>query len=128
MKKIFIFVFFISFFATSVIADWTIASRHINGTTEFYIDKNNIRKDGSTRYFWILMNLTGKKIDREHNSALVYVQLDCKALRAKDLEFIAKSSQMGKGEEVGKFSPPDEWKYPPPDSNEEKTYKIVCDL
>ena len=55
-------------------------------------------------------------------------QLDCKALRAKDLEFIAKSSQMGKGEIVGKFSPPDEWKYPPPDSNENKTYKIVCDL
>jgi len=128
MKKIFLFIFFILFFSTSVIADWTIASRNTNGTIEFYIDKNNIRKDGSTRYFWLLMNLKDKKIDREHNSALVYVQLDCKVLRAKDLKFITKSSQMGKGETVGEFSPPDKWKYPPPGTSEEQVYKIVCDL
>ena len=128
MKKLFLYVFLGLFLSTSVIADWTLTSRHINGISEFYIDKNNIRKDGSTRYFWVLMNLKDKKVDRKHTSALVYVQLDCNVLRAKDLEFIAKSSQMGKGEIVGKFSPPDEWKYPPPGSNEAATYKIVCDL
>ena len=128
MKKIFLSIFLILFLSSNVNADWTIASRHVNGTTEFYIDKNNIRKDGSTRYFWILMNLKDKKVDRKHNSSLVYVQLDCNVLRAKDLKFIAKSSQMGKGEIIGEYSPPGEWKYPLPSSNEEKVYKIVCDL
>ena len=128
MKKIFlVFVFFL-FLINKVNAEWSISSKHKNGTTEFLIDKKNIRKDGSTSYFWVLMNLKDKKADRNYNSTLAYVQLDCTVLRAKDLKFISKSSQMGKGEIIGEFSPPDEWKYPIPGSNEEAVYKKVCNL
>ena len=128
MKKIFLFLILVLFFSTSVNADWTIASKHENGTTEFYIDINNVRKDGSTRYFWILMNLKDQKADRKHNSAIVYVQLDCTVLRGKDLKFISKSLEMGRGESVTEFSPPDEWQYPNPGSNMEKIYNKVCNL
>ena len=115
-------------FSGNAYAEWTIASVHKNKTTEFYIDKDNIRKEGSTRYFWILMNLNDKKVDRDYNSTLAYTQLDCSILRAKDLKFLAKSLLMGKGETTIEFNPPDEWKYPPPGSNQEKVYKFVCDL
>jgi hypothetical protein len=128
MKKLFLCIFLSLFINSSVNADWTIASEHVNGVSEFYIDKDNIRKDGSTRYFWLLMNLKDRKADRKHNSAIVYVQLDCKLLRGKDLKFISKSLEMGKGEQVSEFTPPDEWNYPPPGSNMEKTYKAVCNL
>ena len=122
VKKIFLFIILVLFFSTSVNADWTIASNHENGTTEFYIDKDNVRKDRSTRYFWILMNLKDRKADRKHNSAIVYVQLDCKVLRGKDLKFISKSLEMGEGENVN------EWQYPTPNSNMEMIYKRVCNL
>ena len=128
MKKIFLFVVLVLFFSSSVNADWTIASKHENGTTEFYIDKDNVRKDGSTRYFWILMNLKDRKADRKHNSAIIYVQLDCKVLRGKDLKFISKSLEMGEGENVSEFDPPDKWQYPTPGSNMENVYKRVCNL
>ena len=128
MKKIFFFVILVLFFSSSVNADWIIASKHVDGTTEFYIDKNNIRKDESTRYFWLLMNLKERKVDRKHNSAIVYVQLDCIVLRGKDLKFISKSLEMGEGENVNEFSPPDKWQYPTPGSNMEKIYKKVCNL
>ena len=36
MKKIFLSIFLILFLSSNVNADWTIASRHVNGTTEFY--------------------------------------------------------------------------------------------
>ena len=128
MKKIFLFIILVLFFSTSVNADWTIASKHKNGTTEFYIDKDNVRKDGSTRYFWILMNLKDRKADRKHNSGIVYVKLDCKVLRGKDLKYISRSLEMGEGENVNEFSPPDEWQYPTPGSNMENIYKKVCNL
>tara|TARA_B100000579_G_C22220202_1_gene571318 strand:- start:84 stop:470 length:387 start_codon:yes stop_codon:yes gene_type:complete len=128
MKKLLGIVILCFLFSGNAYAEWTIASVHKNKTTEFYIDKDNIRKEGSTRYFWILMNLNDKKVDRKYKSSLAYVQLDCSIFRAKDLKFFAKSLPMGKGEIISEFNPPDEWKYPIPGSNEEKVYKFVCDL
>ena len=127
MKKIFLFVILVLFFSSSVNADWIIASKNVGGT-EFYIDKNNIRKNKSTRYFWLLMNLKDRKVDRKHNSAIVFVQLDCIVLRGKDLKFISKSLEMGEGENVSEFDPPDKWQYPTPGSNMENVYKRVCNL
>lgn len=127
MKKIFIFIILVLFFSTSVNADWIFISKSNDGS-EFYIDNDNIRKEGSTRYFWILMNLTDKKVDRNYNSTLAFTKVDCTILRAKDLKFFTKTLQMGKGEIASEFNPPDEWKYPLPGSNQEAVYKTVCDL
>lgn len=59
---------------------------------------------------------------------MVYVQLDCKVIRGKDLKYLSKSLEMGEGENVSEFSPPDEWQYPTPGSNMETIYKRVCNL
>ena len=116
------------FFSSSANADWIMTSKNPSGTTEFYINKDNIRKDKSTRYFWMLANYKDREVDRKHNSAMVYVQLDCKVLRGKDLKIVTKSLEMGEGENVLQFSPPDKWKYPIPGSNMEVIYKKVCNL
>ena len=64
------------FFSSSANADWIMTSKNPSGTTEFYIDKDNIRKDKSTRYFWMLFNYKDREVDRKYNSAMNYVQLD----------------------------------------------------
>ncbi len=124
----FFFTIFFFFLIHNAFAEWSLVSIHKNKTTEFYVNKNEVRKNGSTRYFWILWNLTDYNADRDYNSAIVYVELDCISLRGKDLEFITKSLLMGEGKIVDKYNPPGEWKYPPPNSNMEAVYKTVCKL
>ncbi len=54
MKKTILLLFLSIFISFNSYAEWTLASTTNGGETEFYIDKENIRADGSNRYFLVI--------------------------------------------------------------------------
>ena len=126
MKKTILLLFLSVFISFNSYAEWTLVSKTGGGETEFYIDKENIRADGSNRYFWLLMNLKSIEPDRDYKSTLTYIFLDCKIFRSKHLKFLVKPLKMGMGETSQEFDPPDKWYYAQPGTSEEAVYKKVC--
>ena len=127
MKKTIVIIILGLLWCNVGFAEWKIIYFHKGyGGTEHYIDKSKIKRDGSTVYYWHLVNFLKKDVDRDYMSTFTYSVVDCKILRGKSLEFVGKSLQMGEGETVFTYTPPDEWEYPSPGSVREHTYSEVC--
>ena len=121
LLTIFTLVFTVMFSSTSF-AGWTKVRE--NGKTTFYVDFERIRKHGGYVYWWDLTDLL-KPSPGGNLSGKIYKQGDCKLFRFKVLSFSSHKEPMGGGT-GNPHTPPDKWKYPPPNSVDEIILKKVC--
>ena len=78
MKKLLILLFLL--ITTPSFADWKYVITTADDTADYYIDMDQIRKEGGLVYFWALTNL--KKPDSGGDLSYIYlVQGDCKLFR-----------------------------------------------
>jgi len=134
MKKItlLLVIIFTFLFSTTSWGEWTYVLQNkvlfeinFDGIgIEYYYDKDRLRKSGKYLYFWRLQTFTepiGGNL-----SGIRYVQLDCSIFRFKQLNIQMFNKPMGEGEKTLEFTPPDEWKYPPPKSIMGYFYNRIC--
>ena len=126
MKKItlLLVIIFTFLFSTTSWGDWTYLVKSTYGD-KFYYDKNRVRKHRKDLYVWILSDYL-KPISGEYFSYIEYLQLDCSISRYKSLKEITYKKSMGEGEMTSDFTPPNEWKYPKPESISEFVSNKVC--
>ena len=117
-------------FSSPSFAEWKKVGRNVSGTT-YYVDLERIRKHGGYVYFWRIRNYL--KPDKWGDlSSKVYNQGDCKLFRYKVLSASFHKEPMGRGTDSAvqmtgeSYTPPDKWKYPPPESSIEEILKRVC--
>ena len=127
MKKITILlvIIFTFLFSNTSWGEWTYVAGNSMGHKMYY-DKDSIRKSGNYIYFWGLYNLP-KLVEGRLFSSKSYVKLDCSILRYKSLKEITYKKSMGEGEMTSDFTPPNEWKYPKPESISEFVSNKVCE-
>lgn len=110
--------------AASGFAEWT----KVHETNDFtaFIDFSSISNDGDMRIFWMIQD--SKK--RNKYGAMSYhghEQVDCKALRARNLSLDWYSEAMAKGRVVvGSDGNPSSWAEIPSNSFQETILKTVC--
>ena len=126
MKKLTLlfFIIFTFLFSTTSWGEWTLVSESVGN--KFYYDKDRVRKNGKYIYFWFLID-SRIPLERGVFSLTRYLQLDCSILRYKSLKEITYKKSMGEGEMTSDFTPPNEWKYPKPESISEFVSNKVCE-
>ena len=126
MKKLTILLVIIStfLFSNTSWGEWELGSVSLKGD-KFYYDKDRVRKNGKYIYFWFLIDSL-KPLERGNFSLTRYLQLDCSISRYKSLKEITYKKSMGEGEMTSDFTPPNEWKYPKPESISEFVSNKVC--
>ena len=127
MKKLLTIIpilLFTRIFPSTSYAEWTATSRTAVGDT-IYVDFERIRKVDGYVYYWSLADLLkpSKYGDLFHK---IYWQGDCKLFRYKALSFSFHEEPMGEGV-ANSPPPPDEWKYPIPNSSMEVNLNLVSD-
>ena len=122
MKKI-IIAGLLAISVTSVFAEWTPVYVTDSGT--FNIDYETLRKEGSTRKVWILLNYKQQQIDNGMSRRVRY-EFDCKEERYRALTFSVHSESMANGELIYNSSSVRPWEDPPPDTAIASMMKKVC--
>jgi len=130
MKKITILlvIIFTFLFSTTSWGEWTFVVGNVGGD-KYYYDKDRIRKNRKSLYFWELTDYLKPSKDGDM-SHTVYVQLDCSIFRYKWLKFQVYKQSMGEGNPWDDWNPKGEqgeWKYPKPNSVIEGLYKNICE-
>ena len=113
-------------FSSTSYAEWTKLGENVNGTF-FYVDFDRIRKHDGYVYFWDLTDYL-KPTKYGDLSGKTYNQGDCKLFQYKVLSFSFHKERMGLG--TGERSKPTskfkDWRYPAPNSVDEKILEKVC--
>ena len=127
MKKItlLLVIVFTFQFSTKSWGEWIYVTDNEVGV-RFYYDKDRVRKSGKYLYFWTLTDYL-KPLKELVFSSTKYVQLDCSIFRFKNLKLQTYYKSMGEGEITSDGTPPDEWKYPKPESVSEVMFNKVCE-
>jgi hypothetical protein len=127
MKKLIILlvIIFSFLFSTTSWGDWNYVVKNMKGS-KFYYDKDRIRKSGKFIYFWDLDDYI-RPTKWGVLSTIRYTELDCSIFRYKVLKFQSYNKSMGEGNPTDDWTPPDEWRYPKPNSVIEFIYKIICE-
>ena len=124
----FTLLFFIISFISPSYGEWKFVVKN-QGGSNYYVDKDNIRKHDGNIFVWELVDFL-KPNSLGHLSAGTYIQLDCKSLRFKYLSFAFYKQPMGNGTpEVSKpVKQLQGWQYPPPNTSQEYVKKFICNL
>ena len=127
MKKItlLLVIIFTLLFSTTSWGEWELGSESVTDGKMYY-DKERVRKNGTSLYFWMLHDYGRPSLDGTL-SVIIYTQLDCSSLRYKDLKVQSYDKSMGEGEITSEGTPQDEWKYLQPESVTEFMYNRVCE-
>ena len=123
MKKLLILLFSILISFNSY-GEWKELGKDVDGDT-YYIDTDTIKEHKEYVYYWVLSDYL-KPLGGRYMSSKVYYQGDCGVNRLKYLSVIFYEQPMGGGSGETN-NPPDEWKYPSPDSIVGGMLKYVCD-
>ena len=126
LVRLLLIIFFL-LFPSVVFGDWTRVADGKYYKTEVYMDFDRIRKHNGKYFWWTLINLS--QIGKDGVKSLKgYREGDCKLFRLKGLSYnFYKEPMSGGTAEV--FTPTGksaDWEYPPPNSAQEYTLKIVC--
>lgn len=105
--------------------EWEKVAKSAANGDVYYIDDETIKKDGSYRRFWLLVDLNTKGQFKEL-SAKIRVEVDCKEERSRFLALLLHSGNMGTGQVVQSVDEPGNWKYIPPKSNDSAVMLYVC--
>ena len=113
---------------------WTKIVTTINGGTEFYIDKNSVKKVGKFHYYWMLANYLKLEEGDDPNvkSTITSNILNCETREVKTVTFTSFSSNKGRGEINDDVIIPDEdisyfdWKYFGEKTSFGIVFKEVC--
>ena len=98
---------------------WTKIVTTDDGATEFYIDKNSVKKVGKFHYYWVLANYLKLEEGDDPNvkSVITFNILNCVTKEFKSLNFTSFNLNKGRGEINDDIIIPDEdmsyfdWKY-----------------
>ena len=119
-------IIFTFLFTNTSWGEWSYVEEDVYNGDKFYYDKDRVRKNGKYIYFWFLIDSL-KPLERGDFSLTRYLQLDCSIFRYKSLKEITYKKSMGEGEMTSDFTPPNEWKYPKPNTSKEFMLKKVCE-
>ena len=113
--------------STPSFSEWTKVAKIDDGTV-YYVDFENIKKQGGYSYFWTLSD-SPEACMHGHLSGKTHKKVDCMLMRYQDLSFKNYKQSMGLGSEdrENNYSPKNqEWEYPQPNSSSEAILKAVC--
>ena len=96
-----------------------------SNVSDFYIDPETIRKDGSLRRIWLIQNLKQRNKDGEL-SEQTRVEYDCKQERFRLLSLSTHSGPMASGTNLFRTGEEATWTDIPPNTVVEVVLKIVC--
>ena len=125
MKNILTIIFINFFIFTHTFAEWGFVTTLQDGKdTKVYTDIETFRKDTNYSYIWELQDLTvpfkGTK------SSAMQLQIDCKLMRYKILQFVFYDGQMATGNPKPFARDVIKWKYAPPGAFKYNLMKGVC--
>ena len=125
MKKLLIVLLLL--ITTPSFADWKYVVTTADDTADYYIDMDQIRKEGGLVYFWALTNL--KKPDSTGDLSYIFlVQGDCKLFRVIFFAEHYYKKNMGKGKLSSSHLIPSDWTSPEKDTVNEVLLKKACEL
>ena len=113
---------------------WTKIVTTIDGGTEFYIDKNSVKKVGKFHYYWSLANYLKLEEGDDPNIKSVISSniLNCETNEYKLVIFTSFNLNKGRGEIIDDVIVPDEdtsyfdWKYFGENTSFGRVFKAVC--
>ena len=113
---------------------WTKIVTTKDGTTEFYIDKNSVKKVGKFHYYWGLANylILEEGDSPDVKSAITFNILNCESNEFKHLNFTSFNLNKGRGKIIDDIILPDEfmnyfeWKYYGEETSYGRIFKVVC--
>ena len=113
---------------------WTKIVTTEDGATEFYIDKNSVKKVGKFHYYWALANYLKLEEGDDPNvkSVITFNILNCETKEFKSLNFTSFNLNKGRGEIDIDVIVPDEdmsyfdWKYFGEKTSFGVVFKKVC--
>ena len=115
---------------------WTKIVTTINGGTEFYIDKNSVKKVGKFHYYWMLANYL--KLEEGDNpnekSAISSNILNCETREFKMVTLTTFNLNKGRGEITENLIIPDvdmsyfDWKYFDEKTSFGMVFEKVCKM
>tara|TARA_B100002003_G_scaffold185478_1_gene173856 strand:+ start:83 stop:505 length:423 start_codon:yes stop_codon:yes gene_type:complete len=113
---------------------WTKIVTTADDTTEFYIDKNSVKKVGKFHYYWSMANYL--KLEESDNpnikSNITFNILNCETREIKSVTFTSFNLNKGRGEIDVDVIIPDEdisyfdWKYFGEKTSVGRVFKEVC--
>ena len=113
---------------------WTKIVTTKDRTTEFYIDKNSVKKVGKFHYYWMLANYLKLEEGDDPNvkSVITFNILNCETKEFKSLNFTSFNLNKGRGEiEIDVIIPDEDisyfdWKYFGEKTSFGVVFKEVC--
>ena len=109
--------------AQSAQAKWTAISEEIDGT-QYYIDMQSVRFNGSYRTYWSLENSTRDKFSPY--SIRRKEEIDCAQERKRSLRYTRFDRLMATGRVSLESDLTSQWQYIPPASVEDTFLKLLC--
>ena len=115
---------------------WTKIVTTIDGATEFYLDKNSVKKVGKFHYYWMLANYV--KLEEGDNpnekSAITSNILNCETREFKLVTLTSFNLNKGRGEIIDNVIIPDEdisyfdWRYFDEKTSFGMVFEEVCKM
>ena len=113
---------------------WTKIVTTDDRTTEFYIDKNSVKKVGKFHYYWMMSNYLKLEEGDDPNvkSTITFNILNCETREFKSVNFTSFNLNKGRGEVNDDVIIPDEdisyfaWKYFGEKTSFGRVFKEVC--
>ena len=113
---------------------WTKIVTTKDGTTEFYIEKNSVKKLGKFHYYWSLANYLKLEEGDDPNvkSVINFNILNCETTEFKSLNFTSFNLNKARGEiDIDVIIPDEdisyfEWKYFGEETSFGRVFKEVC--
>ena len=125
MKNILTIIFINFFIFTHTFAEWGFVTTLQDGKgTKVYIDAETLRTDSNYSYIWVMHDL--KVPFKDTKSSAMQLQIDCKLMRYKTLQYVFYDGQMTKGKPTPYVRDVIKWKYAPPGAFNYNLMKGVC--
>jgi hypothetical protein len=119
----FVLTFLLMLATTTACAEWLRLGE--TGTAAYYLDAATVRKDGSLRRVWELIDWKARLPDGQRSWRSLF-EYDCKKERYRLVALSIHSGPMATGGILVSTSISDNWDYLAPDTMVETKLRIVC--
>ena len=111
--------------ATPVFAEWTKVDKDVDGDT-YYIDFDTIKENDGYVYYWEMTDML-KPFENGTLSGKFLKEVDCDIPRKfRNLSVVFYNQPMAGGN-GDSYNPPNEWKYPSPNTVAEGMANAACE-